>query len=415
MASVLLVEDSQVVLKVLQHVAKRMLNFDLVFASSRAQALRELDQRDDWLAALVDLNLPDAPHGELVDDVLERGIPTIVLTGHVDDEKRDSLTRRGIVDYVLKEGRYSYEYAVNLVNRLHKNQAIKVLVAEDSKVTRRFIAELLSRHLFQVVEVENGQQALDAIVADDQIKMVLTDYNMPELDGFELIHQLRNKLEKLDLVIIGLSSAGDKYLSAKFIKNGANDFLYKPFSHEEFFCRIMQAVESMERLEEMRQMAYSDLLTGIGNRRLLIDKGRQALALAVSHQTPLSLAMIDIDHFRMINDDYGHDVGDEVIVHFAELLSESFERFVVARTGGEEFCVLLPGLTSDRASQLLEITRLKVADEFVDTAAGDVGYTISIGVVQTPAESLEGLLASAERVLFQAKETGRNRTLSAAG
>jgi diguanylate cyclase (GGDEF)-like protein len=400
-------------MKILRHTAKRLLDFELGFAVSRVEALTQLKARDDWLAAIVDLNLPDAPHGELVDDVLALGIPTIVLTGSVDDKKRDALSRRGIVDYVLKEGRYSYQYAVNLVNRLHRNQGIKVLVAEDSLVTRKFIVEMLSRHLFQVVEARDGQEALEAILADPDIKLLLTDYNMPNRDGFELIHELRHRHEKEDLVIIGLSSAGDKYLSAKFIKNGANDFLYKPFSHEEFSCRILQAIESMERLETLRQMAYTDVMTGIGNRRYLIENARTLLKQARAANTPLALAILDIDHFKHINDDHGHDVGDEVLVYFAQTLAKSLGRFFVARTGGEEFCVVMPGLTAEQAAQILNALREQIAHEFVDSAVGDISFTFSGGVVQVPAESIEDMMRDADQVLYRGKAAGRNQVLTA--
>lgn len=412
MPAVLIVEDSQVVLKILRHIADKTLDFDLVFATSRAQAREELAKRTDWLAAIVDLNLPDAPSGEMVDETLAQGIPSIVLTGSVDDEKREALTRRGIVDYVLKEGRFSYQYAVNLVNRLYRNRDIKILVAEDSNVTRKFIVELLSRHLFQVVEASDGQQALDLILNDEDIKILLTDYNMPNMDGFSLIHELRHRHEKMDLVVIGLSSADDKYLSAKFIKNGANDFLYKPFSHEEFFCRIMQDVESMERLERMREMAYTDALTGIGNRRFFIEKTRTLLKTYQARNAPLSVAILDIDFFKHINDDYGHDVGDEVLVYFADALKKSFHRFVFGRTGGEEFCVAFPGLNAAKAAQLMNVLRTQIEQEFVETDVGDVGFTFSSGIADQPQESLELLLKEADQLLYRAKEAGRNQVVS---
>lgn len=408
MQSVLIVEDSKMVLKVLRHVARKTLNYDVVFAATAAEAKAALAQDKDWLGAIVDLNLPDAPNGEMVDVVLEKGIPTIVLTGRVDDARRDELMRHGVVDYVLKEGLYSYQYAVNLINRLYRNRSIKVMVAEDSNVTRKFIVELLNRHQFQVAEAENGREALEAILADGDIDMLLTDYNMPEMDGFELIHTLRYKYEKTDISIIGLSSADDKYLSAKFIKNGANDFLYKPFSHEEFFCRIMQDVESMERMKKLHAMAYTDALTEIGNRRFFIEKSREQIRLAEQKQKPLSLAIMDIDYFKHINDQYGHDTGDMVLASFAQSLQQKFGRFILGRTGGEEFCVLFPGLPAERAAQLLDVLREQIENDFVDTPEGDIGYTFSAGVAQLPAIELEGLMNQADRLLYQAKEGGRN-------
>lgn len=414
MQSVLIVEDSPMVLKILKHLATKNLNYNLVFATSRLEAVKQLVEHSDWLAAIVDLNLPDAANGELVDDCLSQGIPTIVLTGSVDKEKRDQLTKKGIVDYVLKEGQFSYMYAVNLVNRLAQNRQVKVLVAEDSKVTRRYMIELLRRHLFQVVEAEDGAQALQIILNDSDIKLLITDNNMPNLDGFDLVHQLRHKHGKEDLGVIGLSSAEDKYLSAKFIKNGANDFLYKPFSHEEFFCRVMQSVESMERLEAMTKLAYSDVLTGIGNRRYLVEHARSALDECNSQSTPVSLALINIDHFRHVNEDYGDDVGDEVLLHLAQELERSFGRFIVGRLGGEEFCVVFPGLTSEKAEKIVDVFRSQIEEGYAQTQAGSVSFTISAGIVQASELGLEGLMKSAGQALFRAKEAGRNIVMVAA-
>ena len=413
--AVLIAEDSLVVQKILRHLASRELTFDIVCADSRAQALQVLETRDDWFAAIVDLNLPDAPDGELIDDVLAMAIPTIVLTGSVDADRRDNLSRRGIVDYVLKEGRYSYKYAINLVNRLLANKAIKVLVAEDSGTARRYIVELLRRQNFQAIEAEDGQQALEILLADNDIKILLTDYNMPRCDGFELIHELRHRHDRTDLAIIGLSSADDKYLSAKFIKNGANDFLYKPFSHEEFFCRVTQAVESMERLELITAMAYSDPLTGVGNRRFYVEKARVLIDQAQTAGTPLSLAIVDIDHFKKVNDTYGHDVGDEVLLFFAKTLAQAFQQFVVARTGGEEFFILFSTLTSDEALAQMEAVRQKVAASKITTDAGELGVTFSGGLASLPADNVESLMKAADERLYEAKGAGRNTVVGNPG
>ncbi|GAA0783900.1 GGDEF domain-containing response regulator [Marinobacterium sediminicola] len=409
MPAVLIVEDSQVVIKVLRFIAQRtLLTFDVVFATNATEACRAIASRNDWFAAIVDLNLPDAPNGEMVDFTLENKIPTVVLTGSIGNDKRDALHCQGIVDYVQKEGLYSYQYAVNLINRLYRNRNIKVMVAEDSSVTRSFIVSLLRRHQFQIVEAENGQQALDMILADDSIDILLTDYNMPEMDGFSLIHELRHQHEKTELVIIGLSSADDKYLSAKFIKNGADDFLYKPFSHEEFFCRINHAVEAMERNKELHRMAYTDALTNIHNRRYFIEQARKLLPKAENTQKPLSLAILDIDYFKQVNDEYGHDIGDLVLVSFASSLAKAFSRFVLARTGGEEFCILFSGLTVERAAQLLDAVREQIENSSVEIASGALSFTFSCGVAELPADSLESLMKEADRRLYHAKDSGRN-------
>ncbi|MBR9830068.1 MAG: diguanylate cyclase [Oceanospirillales bacterium] len=413
MSAVLIVEDSQVVIKVLRYIARKTLTtFDVVFAMSAEEARLALAKRDDWFASIVDLNLPDAPDGEMVDYMLEQQIPTIVLTGGMGDERRDALLRQGIVDYVQKEGLYSYQYAVNLVNRLHRNRDIKVLVAEDSAVTRWFVSDLLRRHQFQIAEAENGKKALDAVLADDSIDILLTDYNMPVMDGFQLIHALRNKHEKVDLVIIGLSSADDKYLSGKFIKNGADDFLYKPFSHEEFFCRIMHAVESMERTRELHRLAYTDPLTDLHNRRYFMEQARKQVAMTDSTESVLSLAILDIDHFKRINDNHGHDAGDLVLIAFARSLRQAFSRFVVARMGGEEFCILFSGLPVDRAARLLDAAREQTEASGVDTPAGSLSFTFSAGIAEmSSGGSVDELLKQADTLLYAAKEQGRNQVM----
>ena len=408
MPAVLVVEDSPMVSKVIRHVARQSLELPTYFAASRAEALALLEQHSEWFAALVDLNLPDAPNGEMVDDCLERNLPTIVLTGNMNKERRDTLSKKGIVDYVLKEGAFSYRYAIKLVNRLHKNQNIKVLVAEDSKFERRYMVDLLKRHQFQVIEVEDGDQALAQILSDDEIKLLIADYNMPRLNGFDLTHDLRHQYDKHDIVIIGLSSEGDKYLSAKFIKNGANDFIYKPFSNEEFFCRVLQGIEAREHFEQMKHMAYTDMLTQIGNRRDFVEKTRKELVKNREIGTPVPIAIMDIDNFKDINDEYGHDVGDEVLVFFGQKLSESFSRFIVARTGGEEFCICFSGLAIDKATMLMDAFRAQVEKEQVETDIGDVQFTFSCGLAETQDYSFDATMKLADKALYDAKTRGRN-------
>lgn len=406
---ILVVEDSAIVTKVIRHVIKSDPSIEALYAASFAEAKAIMDKhKPELFAALVDLNLPDAPNGEVVDYTLAEGVPTIVLTGSFDEKRREMLLSKGIVDYVAKEGRFSYQYAVNLVNRLYKNQGIKVLVVDDSDTTRRFICDLLKRHKYQVLSACDGVDAIRVLLDNRDVKLLITDYNMPNMDGFELVQNIRVKYEKSDLVIIGLSAEGQSSLSAKFIKNGANDFLQKPFNHEEFYCRVMHNVESLELIEQIRDSANRDHLTGAYNRRYFFDQGEEHYRHAVENQSPLAVAVLDIDHFKRVNDSYGHEGGDQVLVAFSQLINQALGRFLVARAGGEEFFVLMPGLDNEKAMSLVDKIRSIAASTPVEVSGEEVYVSFSAGVSNVLSASLDEQINLADEHLYRAKDAGRN-------
>lgn len=408
---ILLVEDSSVVLKVLKHLVGQNSNFEPVLANSYKAAIEQIDiHGNDLFVAVVDLHLPDAENGEIVDAMLEREIPCVVLTGTYDDNLRLSLLNKGVVDYVTKDSRYSYQHVMKVVERLRKNVAIKVLVAEDSTTSRNFIKTLLQQYRFQVIEAKDGQEALTILESDDSISMLITDHNMPIINGYDLVRMLRRNVRFQDLVIIGLSSEGDSSLTAKFIKSGANDFLKKPFYHEEFHCRVIHNLEAQEMLDTIRDLANLDALTGLYNRRYLMAEGESFYQGAVAAHRPIHVVMIDIDHFKQINDNYGHLIGDKLLEAFSELLTEFFQDSLVARFGGEEFCVLNDVCTVEEVSQ-----RLKLLNECLETrsfTSEEVRVTYSGGVVSEVYENLEGAVKVADMRLYLAKNNGRNQVCS---
>ncbi|MFL0796358.1 MAG: diguanylate cyclase [Cellvibrionaceae bacterium] len=411
---ILVVEDSAIVTKVLRHVTKQELEgLETIFASTYAQAKEVFEkEQNNIYAALADLSLPDAPNGEVVDFLLQSKVPTVVLTGSYDDKKRESLINKGVVDYVIKETRFSYSFAVSLVNRLFRNQHIKVLVAEDSSSQRKFIVQRLHEHQFQTLEAENGVKALEVLQENPDIKLLITDYQMPEMDGFELVKTIRQRFEKSNLVIIGLSGQGEGPLSAKFIKNGANDFLQKPFCHEEFNCRIMHNIESLELIEKITHQANHDFLTDLPNRRYFFEQGDQLLAQARKNNTPLAAVVIDLDSFKAINDNYGHEAGDEILRMVGQQFKSRLSRFLSARTGGEEFCVLLPGLDNEKAVALINGFREELMGQIVEVSDDEVlRVTFSAGVTNLQGDTLDALLNQADEHLYRAKEAGRNMVI----
>ena len=296
MKKILIIEDSNTVMKVLRYFVNLESDFIGLYAQSYSEAKAIVERESEQIfAALVDLHLPDAEDGEVVDYTLSKKIPTIVLTSSFNEERRKHLFSKGIIDYVTKEGQFSYRYAIGLLNRIWRNQQVKVLVAEDSNTSRRYISDLLRLYLFQVYTAVDGQDAIDILMQQNDIKMLITDYHMPNMDGVSLVRNLRNKYEKSDLVIIGLSGQGEEALSAKFIKNGANDFLHKPFNREEFQCRVMHNIEAMEHLEQARNVANRDFLTGAYNRRYFFTNASCVHKQAKTENTPLAVAVLDID------------------------------------------------------------------------------------------------------------------------
>jgi response regulator receiver modulated diguanylate cyclase len=245
---------------------------------------------------MLDLNLPDAPQAEVVDLVLEKGIPVIVFAGDCTDQTRKRLWSKNIVDYVLKEGGESLRYAVRQARRVILNRDVKVLVVEDSEMVRTMVAGLLRVHRFQVFEACNGREGLQVLNANPDIRLIITDYEMPEMDGIRFVRAVRARHPKEEMAIIGISSHELESLSARFLKSGANDFLTKPFSSEEFYCRVSQNMDLLEYIQTIKDYSEKDFLTGLFNRRYLFAQGpsriRKKQKRAMRSAWPCSISII---------------------------------------------------------------------------------------------------------------------------
>jgi diguanylate cyclase (GGDEF)-like protein len=367
------------------------------------EAENKLKNTEEYFAAVVDLNLPDAEKGEIVDLVLSYKVPCVVLTGSVDDALRLSLLNKGVLDYITKESRYSFNQVIKVIERLGKNQDIKVLVAEDSSTSRLFIKILLEQYRFKVIEAVNGQEALAKLESDPEIRMLITDHNMPLVNGYDLVRMLRYNSRFQDLVIIGLSAEGDSTLSAKFIKAGANDFLKKPFYHEEFHCRVLHNLEAQEMLEQIKNLANIDSLTKLKSRRYLFDEGERFFR---KNSPDVSLAMLDLDNFKRINDTYGHVIGDRLLEAVGAEIRESFPDVLVCRFGGEEFCIIA-NMGEQKLQIMLNAFLIKMRSKELTEAK--IIVTCSVGVCSQSVGSLEESIRVADANLYEAKRLGRDQ------
>nr|WP_312971188.1 diguanylate cyclase [Pseudomonas sp.] len=409
MRNILVIEDSPLVLKILEHLFRQEPNLQPVFCASLGEAEMMLETSAAlFFAAIVDLHLPDAPDGESVDLVMRYGLPCIVLSGSYNERRRDELLLKGVVDYVLKESQHSYEYAFHLLHRLESNSQVKILVAEDSEATRNFIRHVLVPHRYQIIDACDGEEALHILQAQPDIDMLVVDHSMPGISGFDLVKLLRQKMKRNDLVILGLSADTKGSLSAMFIKHGADDFLRKPFCPEELTCRVMFTLERRDMLRALKKAAQYDALTGLNNRRAFYEQGIQQFQRAQRSGHNLSVAMLDMDLFKQINDDYGHAAGDAALIGFSRAFRAAFPEALLGRLGGEEFAMVSP---HDAESLSLALDELREQCRQVNYAVGAPPLSFSAGIYHGAPEDLESLLHLADQQLYQAKRQGRGRTL----
>jgi diguanylate cyclase (GGDEF)-like protein len=410
---VFIVEDSRTFASLIRNTIAEQLGFPAVISRSLADARSVLDGGDaSFLAAVLDLHLPDAEEGEIVDLVTARGIPSVVLTGTFTPELRDRILSKNIVDYFVKSDPQCLEQVVAVIERLHTSRSTSVLVVDDSRPMRTLIGSLLGALGLHVFTASSGEEGLAVLAANPTIRMVLTDYQMPGMDGCQLVARIRETRGRSDLAIIGLSTEGTHALSARFLKLGASDFLPKPFLREEFFCRVLQNLDILGYIESIREAAYRDFLTGLRNRKYFFEHCGDPHHGALTGGARLAVAMLDVDHFKRVNDTYGHEGGDVALKHLAALLREHLPgAHTVARLGGEEFCVLVPD--ADRAAATALFEHLRQAVEASVAHHGDIPirFTVSIGVALSPGASLGDMVRHADELLYRAKEGGRNRVI----
>ena len=410
-ANILIVEDSKFFNNLVRKTITERIGVDIETALSFAETRQIVESgKYTFDLALVDIVLPDAPEGEAIDWLMERGIPCIVFTGSFSEAQRERLLAQNVIDYVVKDTPSSLDYLVRLVDRLLLNRGVKVLVVDDSTVARRHIAELLRLYRFQVFEAKDGLTGLAELTANPDIGLVVTDYHMPDMDGTEMVKRMRVTHDQDRLGIIGVSSGGGGALSAKFIKSGANDFINKPFLREEFFCRVMQNVRMLDMVERLTKVATTDPLTGLQNRRFFFEAAAPLFASAKREQLELTIAMVDVDFFKKINDTHGHDGGDTVLKRLSALLRSGCRQTdVVARFGGEEFVILAVNMPDSVVMPFFDNLRAMVEGERFIHGAKQIPVTASFGVCHGVGDSIEAMLKTADEMLYRAKEKGRNR------
>ncbi|MBK8507559.1 MAG: diguanylate cyclase [Candidatus Competibacteraceae bacterium] len=411
--TVLVVEDSRALRGLLASYLSDEYGLAVVGVGTLAETQAQLAWNPErFFCAVLDLNLPDAPNGGVVDVVQNHGIPAIVLTGFMDPGVREAMLAKRVLDYFIKRNLSDIEQVAHTIGRLWRNRQIKVMVVDDSRSFRAYVQSLLDGHRYQILAAASGQEALDLLADHPDTSLVITDVNMPGMSGLELIETIRRQYRREDLAVIGMSDASKPGLSALLLKTGANDFIAKPFQVEELLCRVNQNTDMMDYVRRLREAATCDFLTGLLNRRQLLDVGEKLHANARRGHFLLGIGMVDADYFKRINDQYGHLVGDEALKVIASTLHTTLRTSdVVGRYGGEEFVCMAVLQSESDADRVFERACAAVAKIGFSNAGREIPLTVSIGFTTELGTSLHQMIECADSAVYQAKSGGRNRAV----
>lgn len=426
---IILVDGSAVSRAILTRILQdEVPNAEVFMCASGGEALALLAQGKYDLISTA-LMLPDMDGLELSRQIRQSKahsyIPVIVVSGDADSRLLREGFEAGVTDYFDKsQGYKAFGSFVRSFIQRHSGLMGHILFVEDSATAAAMIQKTLEKHglkIMQVITAEEGMALLETQQIPearlfDEFDMVITDfYLMGEMTGGDLLHAIRAKmhLSQQEMPVLVLTSTEDQQTQVEAFHAGANDFVTKPIIEEVLIARVRslllikhQYKALKQQAEAMRWIAVTDSLTGVRSKRYLLDNG-EAFINDPAKQ-PVWAMLIDIDHFKLINDTLGHITGDHVLAEMGDTLNKTFGDSVVVRFGGEEFCVLIPNSTQDQILERAELLRIQL--QRLQPAGVDI--TVSIGLASTadhPGQSLTRFLSLADKALYHAKETGRNR------
>ena len=291
---------------------------------------------------------------------------------------------------------------------------MKILIAEDDPISRYVLEANLLKWGYEVLVASDGGEAWEIIQQPESPSLIISDWMMPRMDGLALCREIRN-MEKSEYVyFIILTTKGEKKNIIEGLEAGADDFLIKPFNQEElkYRIRIGERIINLER--RIMELANTDPLTGLLNRRAFMERMGPEMSRAQRDKKPLSLLLTDIDHFKSVNDTHGHQAGDLVLQRFGEQLTTCARPYdFVGRYGGEEFVVCLPGADGRQADSVAERMRRQIEDMeiMLPDDPRPIRITASFGTAFNSGESgehIDLLIKRADDALYLAKNKGRN-------
>ncbi|RTR38423.1 diguanylate cyclase [Shewanella canadensis] len=291
------------------------------------------------------------------------------------------------------------------------NDLPTILIVDDTRTNIQLLAGCLKKD-YRLKIAMNGQRCLELARTAPLPDLILLDVVMPEMDGYEVCRKLKANPHTQHVPIIFVTGRDSDDEEEYGLQLGAVDYITKPIRPAIVTARVSTQIMLKQKSDELRNMALHDQLTQLYNRHFLIEAANQKVAESIRHSNPLSILMIDIDHFKLVNDQFGHQAGDSVLQAVAKVLAESNRKEdVVARFGGEEFVALFEHCSIESAEEKAEMLRGKI--ERLMPAGIPVTASFGVAELRPNEESFEQLLARADEAVYRAKELGRNRVVPA--
>ena len=297
---------------------------------------------------------------------------------------------------------------------------MKILIADDSIVSRHLLDATLRKWGYEVVLASDGNEAWEILQGKHAPPLAILDWMMPEMTGVEVCRRVRNQAREPYTYILLLTSKNLKEDLIEGMEAGADDYITKPFDQHELKVRLRagtRVVDLQQQLlaarEKLREQATRDSLTGLWNRSSIVEQLQRELSRSHRELLPVGLVMVDLDHFKSMNDTHGHFAGDAVLREAARRMQDSIREYdSIGRYGGEEFLILLPNCDEESTHRQAERLRCHLAQAPVGEFEHSFTLTASFGATCAPAgypASVEGLIRRADEAMYLAKKHGRNR------
>lgn len=394
------------------------LGVNYISVNNADEAIQVLDnQKIDLILTAMELETGSSI--QFITDVNEseyKNIPIVVITGNDTYEDRKSMYDLGIVDYISKKSTpeeikmhiQTYKTDDEIAKKLRN---LQIAVCDDSSMDRYIIERIFNMN--NVNEVDFFESGEELLQAEKNYDVYIIDLVLKKMSGRSIILKLRERGS--ESVIITISGIDHFKTVSNVLSVGADDYITKPFNNDLFMARLKTNVRSYLLLKEiedknklLQQMAITDGLTNLFNHKFVIDSLSNEIKKAERYGSPLSIFMMDIDFFKKLNDSYGHQFGDQILVKVAKIIHDSVRDIdIVGRYGGEEFLVVLP--ETDRKNAFIVAERIRQSVEKIKANKEDFSVTISGGVQEYSSQSTENLIKEADFLLYKAKQSGRNR------